>query len=339
MHIRPGPLNLITDVAGLTVGNAHDPGVRSGVTVVLPEDPVVAAVDIRGGAPGTRETDLLDPANSVAHIHGLVLSGGSVFGLEAASATANWLAERGRGLAVGTATVPIVPAAILFDLLNGGAKDWGEAPPYAGLARRACAAAAREFALGSAGAGYGAMAGVLQGGLGSTSAQTSDGIVVGALVAANPVGNTVMPDGRTFWAWPWEQAAEYGANPPPAPLPTKGADLTPDIRLSGTRPAANTILAVVATNAALTKAQARRVAIMAHDGIARAVRPSHTPFDGDSVFCLATAAWPLSAAPEPALATLATIGALAADCTARAIARAVYAASDIGAANPYRPPP
>ena len=336
MDIRPGPRNLITDVAGLTVGNAHDPDVRSGVTVILPDDPMVAAADIRGGAPGTRETDLLDPANSVAQIHGLVLSGGSVFGLDAASATVNWLAQRGRGLAVGAATVPIVPAAILFDLLNGGAKAWGAAPPYGGLARHACDLAARDFTIGSAGAGYGAQAGALQGGLGSTSAQTGDGLVVGALVAANPVGSTVMPDGRTFWAWPWEQAAEYGANPPPAAPPPTGASLAPDIFLSGARPAANTTLAVVATNAVLTKAQARRVAIMAHDGIARAVRPAHTPFDGDSVFCLATGVWPLPAAPQP---TLATIGALAADCTARAIARAVYAAADIGAAPIYRRSP
>ncbi len=328
MDIRPGPLNLITDVAGLTVGNAHDAGLRSGVTVILPEDPVVAAADIRGGAPGTRETALLDPANSVAQVHGLVFSGGSAFGLEAASAAVNWLAERGRGLPVGAATVPIVPAAILFDLLNGGAKDWGDTPPYAGLARRACDAATREFEIGSAGAGYGALAGPLQGGIGSTSAQTSDGLVVGALVAANPVGNPVMPDGRTFWAWPWEQAAEYGANPPPS----AGAPMTPDIRLSGNRLAANTTLAVVATNAALSKAQARRVAIMAHDGIARAVRPAHTPFDGDSVFCLATGA---NQDPPATDTTVALVGALAADCTARAIARAVYAASATGAAPAY----
>ncbi len=332
MDIRPGPLNLITDVTGLTVGNAHDAELRSGVTVILPDDSAVAAADIRGGAPGTRETALLDPANSVAQIHGLVFSGGSAFGLEAASAVVNWLAERGRGLTVGAATVPIVPAAILFDLLNGGAKDWGDTPPYAGLARRACDAAAGQFQLGSAGAGYGALAGPLQGGIGSTSAQTPDGIVVGALVAANPVGNPLMPDGRTFWAWPWEQAAEYGGNPPPA----SGASMTPDIRLSGSRLAANTTLAVVATNAALSKAQARRVAIMAHDGIARAVRPAHTPFDGDSVFCLATGASRDLAVKDTMVAI---IGALAADCTARAIARAVYAAADTGAAPAYAQSP
>ena len=336
MTIRPGPRNLITDVPGLAVGSAADETARTGVTVLLPERPVVAAVDIRGGAPGTRETALLDPANSVTEVHAIALAGGSVFGLEAAAGVTNWLAARNTGLSIGTppgrrAIVPLVPAAILFDLNNGGDKDWGETPPYAALARAACDAAAPDFPLGTAGAGYGAMAGRLKGGLGSASAAAPDGVIVGALAAANTIGSTVMPDATTFWAWPFEQDDEFGGNPPPG----AGADLGLDTKTSAANRqlGANTTLAVVATNAALTKAQARRIAIMAHDGMARAVRPAHTPFDGDTVFCLATGDKPL---PKLADHALMTIGALAADGVARAIARAVFAATAINEIKAYR---
>ena len=338
MTARPGPANLITDVPGIAVGNADDAAARTGVTVVLPDRPVVAGVDVRGGAPGTRETALLDPANSVTEIHAVALAGGSVFGLEAGSAVTNWLAVRDTGLAMrglrgGRAVVPLVPAAILFDLLNGGAKDWGTTPPYAALAHAACDAAGPGFALGTVGAGYGAIAGGLKGGLGSASAVTPDGFIVGALVAANPIGSVVMPDGVTFWAWPWEQDAEFGGNPPPAAAADLAVHTKPSAADLG--PGANTTLAVVATNAGLTKAQARRVAIMAHDGFARAVRPAHTPLDGDTIFCLATGDKTLPALADRALMTL---GALAADAVARAIARAVFAATAINEIPAYRPP-
>ncbi|HEY0418714.1 MAG TPA: P1 family peptidase, partial [Acetobacteraceae bacterium] len=207
---RPGPRNLITDIVGIAVGNADDAAVRSGVTVVLPEARAVAAVDVRGGGPGTRETDALGPTCLVESVDAIVLSGGSAFGLDAAAGAMAWLAVRGRGFAVGPAVVPIVPAAVLFDLGNGGDKHWGDRPPYRDLALAACAAAGRDFALGNAGAGSGAKAGDLKGGLGSVSAVTDDGFQVGALVAANPLGSVVMPGDGAFWAWALERNGEFG---------------------------------------------------------------------------------------------------------------------------------
>lgn len=324
--ITPGPRNLITDVPGIQVGNAEDQTRLTGVTVVLPDRPAVAAVDVRGGGPGTRETDALDPAALVERVDAVVLSGGSAFGLDAASGVSSWLAERGRGFQVGTARVPIVPAAILFDLLNGGDKDWGEALPYRGLARQACESAGRAFALGNAGAGTGATAGILKGGLGSASAVDEDGLMVGALVAANPAGSVVMPGQATMWAWALEQDGELGGQKPPvAPVP-----LEPDLPAE-LQPGSNTTLAVVAVGERLTRAQARRVAIMAQDGIARAVRPAHTPYDGDTVFVLAT-----GDGHPPGPATIARIGAIAADCVARAVARGVYEAAATGFHGSYR---
>jgi len=324
--LEPGPLNLITDVEGIRVGNAEDVRVRTGVTVVLPEAACLAAVDVRGGAPGTRETDALDPTCLVDRIDAVVLSGGSAFGLEAGSAVTNWLAAQGRGFNVGSAVVPIVPAAILFDLLNGGAKDWGEHPPYAALGHAAALATGRGFALGNAGAGYGAKAGGLKGGLGSASAVSLDGLQVGALVAVNAHGETVMPGSSCFWACALAQAGEVGAQVPPSqPVPLE--EPLPGV------PGGHTTIAVVATNATLDKSEARRVAIMAQDGFARAIRPIHTPFDGDTVFVLATGRWAL---PEPRAATLLRIGSAAADCTARAIMRGLYEAQTIGGLVSYR---
>ncbi|HEV2546717.1 MAG TPA: P1 family peptidase [Stellaceae bacterium] len=331
MGVAPGPRNLITDVAGLSVGNAEDLRVRTGVTVVLPDRPAIAAVDVRGGAPGTRETDALDPSCLVETVDAVALSGGSAFGLEAASAVMNWLAAQGRGFAVGTARVPIVPAAILFDLLNGGDKAWRETPPYAALARAACVAADRRFRLGNAGAGYGAKAGALKGGLGSVSAVTPDGLEVGALVAVNAHGETVMPGETCFWAWALEQAGELGRQMPPRrALPAGEAPIPPSplLGIGG-----NTTIGVVATNAALSRAEARRVAMMAQDGYARAIRPAHTPFDGDTIFVLAMG---VRAPPGPRAATVARIGALAADCVARAVARGVFAAETLGDLRGYR---
>lgn len=326
--IAPGPRNLITDVAGLAVGNAEDADRRTGVTVVIPDEPAVAGADVRGGGPGTREIDALDPSCLVEAIHGVVLSGGSAFGLDAAGGLQSWLAERGRGFPVGDAIVPIVPSAILFDLLNGGDKDWGIEPPYRHLARQAADAAGRDFVLGNAGAGFGATAGTLKGGLGSASL-VGDGITIGALVAANPTGSTVMPGESAFWAWALEQNGELGGQPAPdAPV----ADLDYAYALPTDRPAANTTLAVVATDARLSRAQAERVAIMAHDGFARAIRPVHTPVDGNTVIVLATGKTEL---PDPVIG-LARLGMMAADCTARAIARGVYEAESLGNFPSYR---
>ncbi|AWK87861.1 P1 family peptidase [Azospirillum thermophilum] len=332
MAVRPGPRNLITDVDGILVGNAQDQTVRSGVTVVLPDRPAVAAVDVRGGAPGTRETDALNPTCLVEQVDAVVLTGGSAFGLDAAAGAMGWLAARGRGFPVGDRRVPIVPAAVLFDLLNGGDKEWGETPPYRALAAAACDAAGPAFALGNAGAGLGAKAGDIKGGLGSASAVMPDGLQVGALIAVNPVGSAVMPGRDTLWAWAWEQDGEMGGQTPPAgPVP-----LDPVLPfLDAAVPGANTTIGVVATNAVLTKAEALRLATMAHDGMGRAIRPAHTPFDGDTLFGLATGTQALPDGPARAVA-LARLGALAADCVARAIGRGVYEAESLGPWPSYR---
>ena len=324
--IRPGPRNLITDVPGIRVGNAEQPDHLTGVTVVLPDRPAIAAVDVRGGGPGTRETDAMQPATLVERADAIVLSGGSAFGLDAASGVSSWLAVRGRGFRVGEVHVPIVPSAILFDLLNGAPKDWGHLPPYRGLGIAACDAADSVFALGNAGAGMGATAGALKGGLGSVSAQDDDGLVVGALAAANPVGSVVMPGQSTLWAWMLEQNGELGGQRPPDSPVSPEPDL-PEVLQAG----ANTTLVVVAVSAPLTRPQALRVAIMAQDGIARAVRPAHTPYDGDTVFVIAT-----GDGHPPGPAEIARIGAIAADCTARAIARGVYEAEPAGGSHSWR---
>ena len=324
--IRPGPRNLITDVPGIRVGNAEQADQLTGTTVILPDRPAIAAVDVRGGGPGTRETDAMQPSALVERVDAVTLSGGSAFGLEAASGVASWLAARGRGFQVGEARVPIVPSAILFDLLNGAPKDWGHMPPYRGLGLKACDAAGEDFALGNAGAGMGATAGALKGGLGSVSAQDDDGLIIGALAAANPVGSVVMPGQSTMWAWMLEQNGELGGQQPPDSPASLEPDL-PDLLQAG----ANTTLVVVAVGERLTRPQAQRVAIMAQDGIARAVRPAHTPYDGDTVFVLST-----GEGHPPGPAEVARIGAIAADCTARAIARGVYEAESAGGKHSWR---
>jgi L-aminopeptidase/D-esterase-like protein len=321
--------NLITDVPGVLVGNADDPRLASGVTAVVLDAPAVASIDVRGGGPGTRETALLDPAQTVQGIDAIALSGGSAFGLDAASGVQAWLAEQGRGFAVRSARVPIVPGAILFDLLNGGDKAWGRFPPYRELGYAAAAAAGIDFPLGSAGAGLGATTVNLKGGLGSASAACG-GFTVGALVAVNAVGSVVVGGGPWFWAAPFEHAAEFGGCGFPSPMP-QGA-LTPITK--GT-PQASTTLAVVATDATLTKAEAKRLAIMAQTGMSRAIYPVHTPLDGDVVFAVATGR---QSAPGPA-AGLTALGTAAANCLARAIARGVYAAAALpfpGALSAWR---
>ena len=310
--MTPGPRNLITDVAGLRVGNAKDLHVKTGTTVLLGEAPFTAAVHVMGGAPGTRETDLLAPDRLVQEVDALVLSGGSAFGLDAASGVADELRAMGRGFAVGDQRVPIVPGAILFDLTNGGDKAWPE-NPYRRLGQEALTAAAHDFALGSEGAGTGATTAGLMGGLGSASVVLENGITVGALVAVNALGSAVVPGSRHFWAAPWEIGDEFGGLGPAHSYPTG----QPDTKLI---PGTNTTIAIIATDAALNQAQATRLAVAAHDGMARALVPSHTPFDGDLVFAAATCAKPL---PQPDIDPLHICHA-AACCLARAIARGVY---------------
>jgi L-aminopeptidase/D-esterase-like protein len=326
---RPGPTNSILDVAGLTVGHADDTSLKSGTSVVIADAPAVASVHVMGGAPGTRETDLLAPDETVDRIDALVLSGGSAFGLDAASGVQSALRERGRGFRVGDAIVPIVPAAILFDLLNGGDKNWGLHAPYRELGLAAARAASRSpFPCGTIGAGYGALTATFKGGLGTASEILSSGATVAALVAVNAVGTATIGETGRFWAAPFEIGTEFGGLGWPAPFPGDATELRlkgvlRDNRVQPTMPGANTTIAIVATDAVLSKAQAKRLAVMAHDGMARALYPAHTPMDGDLVFALSTERVVLSAG----LADFAALGVAAANVLARAIARGVHAAT------------
>ncbi|MEH6694987.1 MAG: P1 family peptidase [Hyphomonas sp.] len=320
---KPGKNNLITDVAGISVGQAEDAHVRTGTTVILAEKPAVAAVCVAGGGPGTRETDLLAGGTLVDVVDAICLSGGSAFGLAAADGVAAGLKKAGRGFGlIDLPTVPkspIVPAAILYDLANGGDKDWGDASPYAALGRTAYDNASGTFRLGRAGAGYGAAAGAHLGGTGSASIVTKDKITVGALAAVNCYGSVYMPGTDAFWAWPYEIDGEFGGARPPSDFSMNAEDwgaakLNPSL-------GQNTTIACIATDAILTPDQAKRVAQMALSGFSRAIRPVFAPFDGDAVFVLATGK---RALPDPTPATVARIGELAASTLARAIARGVY---------------
>src|SRR5215472_9564845 len=285
MAARAGPRNLITDVPGVLVGQAEDRAGITGTTVVLAEPPAAASVDVRGGAPGSGETELLAAGTLVERIDAVVLSGGSAFGLDAAAGVMDWLVEAGRGFTVGSAIVPIVPAAILFDLGFPGRRAWTGEPPYRALARQAVATAAKEFALGNAGAGLGATAGQLKGGVGTASLALANGAMVGAIVAVNSWGMVVRPDCGRLWAADFALAGEIDRQPP---IPDAAFD-PEDFSQSGRAdPGANTTIAVVATDASLDKGGCRRLAIMAQDGLARAIKPMHTPFDGDTVFALST---------------------------------------------------
>jgi L-aminopeptidase/D-esterase-like protein len=326
----PPPRNLLTDVAGIRVGHADDTRAASGVTAIVFDEPTVAAVDVRGGGPGTRETDLLDPSRTVERIDAIALSGGSAFGLDAASGVQAWLRGIGRGYVVGTARVPLVPGAILFDLLNGGDKDWGRYPPYRELAYAAAERAGAEFALGSVGAGRGATTVNFKGGIGSASALTDGGFAVGAVAAVNAAGSAVIDDGPWFWAAPYEQNGEFGGHGFPPAMPARALAA----RTKGV-PRMNTTLVVAATDAALTKAQAKHLAVMAQDGLARAIHPVHTALDGDIVFAAATGRRALANPPFE----LTAIGSAAAIVVARAIARGVYEAQALalpGAVPAYR---
>lgn len=310
--------NLITDVAGLKVGHADDTTLASGATAIVFDEPAVASADLRGGGPGTRETELLTAASTVERIDAITLSGGSAFGLDATSGVQAFLHERGRGFAIREARVPIVPGAIVFDLLSGGDKNWGRFSPYRELGYDAAAAASLDFALGSAGAGHGATVANLKGGLGSASAVTEDGLTIGALAVVNAVGSVTIGDGPHFWAAPFEQDREFGELGWPQSFGPK--ELA--VRTKGGERQATTI-ALVATDARLTKAQAHQLAVMAHTGMPRAIYPVHTPLDGDLVFAAATGKKPL---PDP-LFSLTALGTIAANVLARAIARAVYEAT------------
>ena len=330
-----GSTNLITDVPGLQVGNAASDTVKSGVTVLTGSQPFVASVDVMGGAPGSRETELLAPDKHVEAIDALVLSGGLAFGLDAASGVVHALRDAHRGFEVGPVRVPIVPAAIIFDLINGGDHQWQQ-NPYMALGYEAFANAGKHFDLGSHGAGAGATTGTIKGGLGSSSLVLGNGVVMGALVVVNPHGSVTVPGCRNFWAAPFEMNEEYGGlgvateyDPHAIPINKKfgayaeryGSSVNAGVTPSGM----NTTIAIVATNAMLNKSQLKRLAVAAQDGMPRAIVPSHTPFDGDLVFSVSTSEQPLSDVDnEPML-----LGHAAAVCLARATARGVYHARSV----------
>jgi len=332
---RPGASNSLSDVAGLSIGCAEDENALTGVTVIVPDARAVCAADVRGGGPGTRETDALAPENLVDAVDAVVLAGGSVYGLAAADGVAAAMGAEGKGFAMldlpGVPRSPVIPAAILYDLANGGNKAWGDAPPYAALGKRAYAARSREVKLGNAGAGFGARAGALKGGQGSASVVTHDGFTVAALACVNCWGSTTMPSSRAFWAHAFELDGEFGGVKPDVNASFDledwgGAKYVPE-------PRANTTIACVALDADLTPAEAKRVAQMASAGFARAIRPVYAPFDGDIVFALATAQKPT---PEPRPLSIARFGALAADCLTRAIARGVFEAQTLGPHTAWR---
>lgn len=319
-----GPHNLITDVAGIKVGNAQDASIKTGVTALVCDEPSTASVQILGGAPGTRDTELLEPHNSVQQVDALVLSGGSAFGLDAASGVQDRLKDMGRGFQVGPVRVPIVPSAILFDLINGGNKQWDQ-NPYVDLGKKAAAAAGDDFALGSSGAGTGALVASLKGGLGSASTVLPEhGVTVGALVAVNALGNATIGNTSSFWASPFEIADEFGGLGLPSPMPPDAKELRVKFRdqISASE-GSNTTIGIIATDAKLDKSQCKRLAIAAHDGFARALWPSHTPLDGDLVFSVSTGKIDIGAS----LDALIDLSAAAGSTLARAIARGVYEAS------------
>jgi len=312
--------NLITDIDGISVGHAQDEKLASGVTALIFAEPAVASIAVHGGAPGLRDTGLLEPEMTVETVDALVLSGGSAYGLDSMGGVMANLRERGRGFSVRDIKVPIVPGAVLFDLANGGDKAFGREPIYWHLGIRAAEAATGDFPQGSVGAGLGATTADLAGGLGSVSDVTSAGFLVGALVAVNAVGRATIGDGPHFWAAPFERNGEFGGLGLPSPWPVEAREF----RIKGDA-AENTTIAIVATDAALTKAEAKRLAIMAHDGMARALCPAHAAMDGDTIFAAATGRAPR----PPTMRDKIEIGARAADCLARAIARAVYEASPL----------
>lgn len=320
--MTPGKNNALTDIDGLRVGNAENLALKSGTTVIVCDQAFPTSVAVHGGAPGTRDTELLQPENSVQGADALVLSGGSAFGLDAASGVQAWLRKQGRGFTVGPVTVPIVPGAILFDLINGGDKDWGQFSPYRDLGWTAAESASVEFEIGSVGAGTGALVAGMKGGLGTASLQLENGIKVAALFAVNAVGSPLIADTRHFHAAPFEKNREFGGYGFPEQLPDRADALNIKFR-EAVKPNANTTIGVVATDAKLTKAEVKRLAIAAHDGIARAIWPAHTPMDGDLVFAIATGGSEI----QPDASDWMDLSSHSASVTARAIARGVYEAT------------
>jgi len=310
--------NSLIDIRGLAVGNAHDEQLASGVTVIVFDPPAPCAIDVRGGAPGITDAHNLEPERTVQAVDAICLSGGSAFGLEAAGGVRAALARQGRGYSIRGALVPIVPGAILFDLLNGGDKNWGRFPPYRELGERAVQALkTRDLPLGTVGAGYGATTADLKGGLGTASDMSPSGHKVAAIVAVNAVGSANIGDTGHFWAAADEKGSEFGGLSYPHPFPV----LSGMPKLKGVDPV-NTTIALVVTEAKLTKAECKQLAVMAQDGMARAIRPIHLPMDGDTVFAAATGIEELASPLDFAL-----IGNTAASCLARACARAVYEAT------------
>lgn len=320
--MKTGEKNLITDVQGLRVGHAQDDQIKTGTSVILCDTPSVAAVQVLGGGPGTRETDLLEPHNTVERVHAICLSGGSAFGLDAAGGVQSYLRGQSIGFEVGEHHIPIVPSAILFDLINGGDKDWGLHSPYRELGYQAASGASHEFALGSVGAGLGVLTANKRGGLGSASSVLDNGLTIGALVAANPMGSVNIAQTQHFWAAPFELNNEFGGLGYPHPMPDDATDLQIKFR-EMQRGGANTTIAVIATDAELTKAEAKRLAISAHDGFARAIWPCHTSYDGDLVFALSTGTSGRKPTPDEYI----DLCAAASSTMARAIARGIYSAT------------
>jgi L-aminopeptidase/D-esterase-like protein len=307
-------------IAGLSIGHAEDPGVRTGTTVILPDAPAVASVHVVGGSPGTRETDLLNPEQLVEKVDAVVLSGGSAFGLDAASGTQAWLAEAGRGFPVPPMRIPIVPAAILFDLNNGGEKNWGRYPPYRELGYTAAAAANRSVRTGKVGAGFGATTATTPGGLGIASECLPCGATVMAVMAVNAAGSPRIGSSGHYWAAPFEREAEFGGLGLPDPWPDDAQTVM--TKAGHSTAGMNTTIGVVITDAAISKVEAKQIAVMAHDGFARALYPVHTPGDGDLLFVLSTGEKGL----DRDTLSLLTLGTTAANTVARAIAQGVHAA-------------
>lgn len=322
MKPEPGSRNALTDIEGILVGNAEDENARTGVTVLRFDQPMRCAVDVRGGGPATRETDAVGSDGTLGIAHALVLSGGSVFGLGAADAVASSLSASGKGFVPvsGAPPVPIVPAASLYDLSNGGEKEWGVEPPYRSLAMKALKEAARDCLCGSVGAGFGATAGAWLGGLGTASLSMGEGETVGALIAVNSIGSPVMPSGDCFWSWPFEHGDEFGGIAPD--LASRALEPLPADRKGGIAAGQATCIGVVASSVPLDHISLRRMAVMAHDGLARAIRPSHAPFDGDTIFAVCPNT-PSDTGDE----TVMRLGSAAADCIARAVARGVWEAT------------
>lgn len=322
MGIIAGTSNSILDVGGLQIGQSYDAKVKTGVTVIIPDQAARCAVDIRGGGPGTRESAALQDGGIIDSVHAITLAGGSVYGLAAADGVTSFLGSKGVGYMAGPAPIPvspIVPAAILFDNANGGDKNWSNNPPFRGLGFAACHAAGDTVLQGAAGAGYGATAGLYPGGLGTASEQVGD-ITIGAIIAANPVGSPYVPGTKCFWSWPYEVDGEFGGQRPPSDYTYQ---LPKDSKLEFLKTGGqSTIIGAVATNASLSQKGLKRLAIMAQDGIAMAVQPSHTPLDGDTIFALSTGDKQCMSPPH-----LAELGAAAARCVARAIAKGIFEAS------------